>query len=267
MTRLEAIAARTAKGLLRPEMDAVGGFAQPVSRAVAAELIGFDQATVEDVVSASAAAASAADPLAGLVGALHGFAPRAVIYRQLLRDGEGLIGEEDARSLVGLLWLASFTTTERVIARAVLRLLQHPDVHRAITSDPALLAPFAEEVMRLHPPEHLVPRLSAAQTELAGTVIPAGATVYLCLAAANRDPAHYDAPEALRLDRPYRRHFAFGGGIHHCVGAPLARRIVASAITALLGGASELRPLRPIEETQWFATMTALSPSRLDIGL
>ena len=267
LSGLEATAARTAKSLMRPEMDAVGGFSQPVSRAVAAELIGFDQATVAEVVGASDAAAAGADPLGGLVGALHQFAPRAAIYRKFLRDGEGLIGEQEARSLVALLWLASFTTTERVIARGVLRLIEHADVHRAIVAEPALLAPFVEEVMRLHPPEHLVPRLATADTELAGTTIPAGSVVHLCLAAANRDPAVYDEADTLRLDRAYRRHFAFGGGIHHCLGAPLARRVVAAALTTLLGGAPGLRSVRPLEDTQWFASMTALSPSRLDIGL
>jgi cytochrome P450 len=267
LTRLEATAARTARGLLQPEMDAVSGFSQPVSRAVAAELIGFDRATVEEVVAAADAAASGPDPLAGLVGALHGFAPRAAVYRQLLRDGEGLIGEEEARSLVGLLWLASFTTTERVIAWGVLRFLQHPDVRASVRADPQLFGAFIEEVMRLHPPEHLVPRLVTTKTELAGTVLPARALVYLSVAAANRDPELYDSADMLRLDRPHRRHFAFGGGIHHCVGAPLARRVVAAALAALLDGAPALRPVRPLAETPWFATMTALSPTRLEIAV
>lgn len=267
LERLEATAARTAASLLQPEMDAVGGFSLPVSRAVAAELIGFDRATAEELVEATNAAASGPDALNGLVTTLHGFAPRAAVYRQLLKDGEGLIGEAEARSLVGLLWLASTTTTERVIAHGVLRLTRHVEIRAALAADPALLPPFIEEVMRLHPPEHLVPRMTTGETELAGTMIPAGAVVHLCLGAANRDPALYDDPAALRLDRAYRRHFAFGGGIHHCVGAPLARRVVAAALTALLRRPSQLRLRGSADGIQWFASMTALSPSRLDIAL
>jgi cytochrome P450 len=265
--QLEATAARTATALLQPEMNAVGGFSLPVSRAVAAELIGFDRATLDELVEATAAAASAPEPMAALIATLHGFAPRAAVYRQLLKEGEGLIGEAEARSLVGLLWLASTTTTERVIAHSVLRLVEHPDLRDALAADPALVSPFIEEVMRLHPPEHLVPRLTTAETELAGTVIPAGAVVHLCLGAANRDPALYDDPATLRLDRAYRRHFAFGGGIHHCVGAPLARRVVAAALTALLRRSTDLRLRGAPEAISWFASMTALSPSRLDIVL
>jgi cytochrome P450 len=265
--QLEATAARTAAALLQPEMDAVGGFSLPVSRAVAAELIGFDRATLDELVEATGAAASAPDPMGSLIATLHGFAPRAAVYRQLLKDGEGLIGEAEAQSLVGLLWLASTTTTERVIAHSVLRLVQQRELQGALVADTALLPPFIEEVMRLHPPEHLVPRLTAVEMELAGTIIPAGAVVHLCLGAANRDPAHYDDPGTLRLDRAYRRHFAFGGGIHHCVGAPLARRVVAATLTALLRRSSAMRLRGSPDEIPWFASMTALSPSRLDIAL
>jgi cytochrome P450 len=267
LERLEATGARTAAALLGPEMDAVGGFSLPVSRAVAAELIGFDRATVDELVEATNAAAHGADPLAGLVSTLHGFAPRAAVFRQLLKDGEGLIGEAEAHSLVALLWLASTTTTERVIARGVLRLVQHSDVREKVGGDPALLSPFIEEVMRLHPPEHLVPRLTTAETELAGTTIPGGAVVHLCLGAANRDPELYVDAASLRLDRAYRRHFAFGGGIHHCVGAPLARRVVAVSLGALLRHSARPRLLGGPRDIAWFASMTALSPSRLDIAL
>jgi cytochrome P450 len=267
LERLEATAARTAAASIQPEMDAVGGFSLPVSRAVAAELIGFDRATVEELVAATDAAAGGPDPLAGLVSTLHGFAQQAAVYRQLLKDGEGLIGETEAQSLVALLWLASTTTTERVIARGVLRFVQHPDVCEAVAADPALLSPFIEEVMRLHPPEHLVPRLTTRETRLAGTTIPGGALVHLCLGAANRDPELYVDAASLRLDRAYRRHFAFGGGIHHCVGAPLARRVVAVSLAALLRRTARPRLAGAGEDIAWFASMTALSPSRLDIAL
>ncbi len=265
LRRLEATAARTARAMLKPELDAVTEFSQPVSRAVAAELIGFDAATLAEI--AAAADAAATEPLPVLIAALDAFGPRAAIYRSLLRDGQGLIGEAEARSLVRLLWLASNTTTERVIARAVLRLVEHPDILSTLREERTLVAPFIEEVMRLHPPEHILPRLATAEARLGGATIPAGAPVFICVGAANRDPAHFPEPETLRLDRASRRHFAFGSGIHHCVGAPLARRVVAAAIDALLDGAPNLRPLQPPGSEPWFATMTASAPARLGIGL
>jgi pulcherriminic acid synthase len=67
--------------------------------------------------------------------------------------------------------------------------MQHEEVHRAVRGDRALLAPFIEEVMRLHPPEHMVPRVTTEAVKIGDCDIPPGALVYLCVSAANRDPA------------------------------------------------------------------------------
>jgi cytochrome P450 len=109
--------------------------------------------------------------------------------------------------------------------------------------------------------------MTLAETELAGVAIPAGAVVHLCLGAANRDPEQFADPQALRLDRGSRRHFAFGSGIHHCVGAPLARRVVGVTLAALLRRSARPRLLGSPDDIPWFASMTALSPTRLDIAL
>ncbi|HEX8584947.1 MAG TPA: cytochrome P450 [Allosphingosinicella sp.] len=263
LRRLEDTAARAARVAASSRFDAVSGFAQPVSRAVAAELIGFDAATLAEVSAATDAAST--EPLPVLIAALDAFGPRAVIYRQLLRDGEGLIGEAEARSLVRLLWLASNTTTERVVARCVLSLAADPDLQRAVRADRTLVAPLIEEVMRLHPPEHVLPRFTVAEAALGGKTIPAGVPVFLCIGAANRDPAQFEAPAELRLERGSKRHFAFGGGIHHCVGAPLARRVVAAAIGALLDVSPDLRAAEPLDTLPMFASLTALAPTRLEV--
>jgi cytochrome P450 len=267
LRRLDAAAARIADRLVRPQLDAVGGFAGPLSRGVAAELIGFDEAAVADILAGSEAAGAAADPLAALIAGLDAAAPSARLYPDLLSDGEGLIGDAEARSLVRLLWLAANTTTERVIVHSVLRLVEDPALQERVRGDGRLVAPLVEEVMRLHPPEHLVPRLTLSAVELGGVAIPAGAVVHLAIGAANRDPAHFEAPAELRLDRPSKRHFAFGSGVHHCVGAPLARRVIGTALTTLIGRSTQLRPLQPLDSVPYFATMTALSPERLEIAL
>jgi cytochrome P450 len=148
----------------------------------------------------------------------------------------------------------------------VLRLVEQPELQERIAADRALLPLFIDEVLRLHPPELLVPRLTRQDVTIGGADIPAGALVHICVAAANRDPAMFDAPDRLRLDRPARRHFAFGSGIHHCVGAPLARRIVAAALGALLD-AGRLRALEPLDGLAMFTSLTAHAPLKLAVGV
>ena len=265
LDRLEAVGARAARAAIAPRFDAVTGFSEVVSRTVAAELIGFDAATIADIHAATQAAAS--EPLPVLIAALDAFGPRAGIYEQLLRDGDGLIGEVETRSLVRLLWLAAITTTERVIVRCVMMLAEDVRLQQQVRSDRALIAPFVEEAMRLYPPEQVLPRVAAVETELFGARIPAGAPVFLCIGAANRDPSQFDAPAEFRLERASKRHLTFGGGIHHCVGAPLARRVIAAAMNALLDASPNLRPAEPLDALPWFVTMNALSPTRLEVEI
>ena len=264
---LERVAAGIAAERLRPRMDAVEEYAVPVSRGVAASLIGFDETTVAEIVAAKSAATAAARPFAELLDTLDRVAPRAALHGALLEGGDPLIGEREARSLVRLLWLAAATTSERVIARCVLNLLADKELQARVRADRALLGPLIEEVVRLHPEQHFVRRRTTEAVELAGTAIPAGALVHLCIAAANRDPEQFEAPSELRLDRAPRRHFAFGTGVHQCIGAPLARRTVAAALGTLLDAAPDLRPLQPLAAVPFFSSITALTPSRLEIGL
>jgi cytochrome P450 len=113
----------------------------------------------------------------------------------------------------------------------------------------------------------MVPRVTTEAVKIGECDIPPEALVYLCVSAANRDPACFEEPGELRLDRVARRHFAFGGGIHQCVGSSLARRVVAVAIAALLDRTDRFRPLQPLGSIDYFQTMTALSPLRLMVGL
>jgi cytochrome P450 len=267
LDRVAAAAAAAARALIAPEMDVVGDYGFPLTRAVAAELIGFDEADLADLAASESASAAAPMPLDALIAALDRLAPRAALFPKLLAGSDGLLAEEEAASLIRLLWLATTTTTERVITRSILRLLQHPGVRSEVTADRSLLPAFIDEVMRLHPPEHMVPRLTTARFTLAGVDIPAGAPVHLCVSAANRDPARFEAPSEIRLDRPPRSHFAFGRGIHQCLGAPLARRVVAGAIGAILDRAPDFRAAQPLSGIPWFRTITALCPERLVIRL
>jgi cytochrome P450 len=266
LNRLTATAAGAAAALVAPSFDAVEGYGVPISRAVAADLIGFDAATIAEIVEAARQAATMAEGLDLLIRTLDAVADRAAIFRMLGEQSAGTLADGELRSLIRLLWLAATTTTERVIARSVLRLLQHADIRAAVAADRALVGPFIEEVMRLHPPEHMVPRRTVRPVDLAGTAIPTGADVRLCVGAANRDPTQFEDPDSLRLDRGSRLHFAFGAGIHRCLGAPLTRRVVAAAVDALLARAPDFSALEPLDSLDMFATPAALTPRRLLIG-
>jgi cytochrome P450 family 144 len=127
-------------------------------------------------------------------------------------------------TIVHTLLSAGGESTTSLVGNAVYMLATMPDLQRRLREDTALVAPFIEEVLRLESPFRYHLRHVPRTTELLGVTIPAGSTVLLFWGAANRDPAEYERPDKVVLDRPTpRHHLAFGRGIHLCVGAPLAR--------------------------------------------
>jgi cytochrome P450 len=263
IARVERAAAAEAAARLAPEIDSVGGYSVPVSRAAAAELLGFDAAAAAAVAEAVEAAKARPEPVPALVDALDRLADRAALFHSLAAESAGTLGDSELRSLIRLLWLAATTTTERVISRSILGLLRQPALRTTLAADGTLIGPYIEEVMRLFPPELMVPRRATEATSLAGCGIEAGAEVRLCLAAANRDSAAFPDPAELRLDRGPGHHLAFGGGVHRCLGAALARRVATAGLAALLDGAPGLRAAEPLDRIDWFASVTALAPARL----
>ncbi|MGW3368595.1 cytochrome P450 [Streptosporangium canum] len=144
-------------------------------------------------------------------------------------DADELIG------IAGLLLLAGHETTSNMLGLGTLALLRHPDQLAMIREDPAQVEPAVEELLRwLSIVQLLPPRTTTTDVELAGHAIPAGSLVILSLPAANRDPAFIDDPETLDITRTAAGHAAFGHGVHHCLGAPLARMEMRIAFPALL---------------------------------
>lgn len=126
---------------------------------------------------------------------------------------------------VMLLFLAGHETTVNLIGNGTNALLRHPDQLRRLAEDPALATNAVEELLRYDSPVQFSRRIALEPIEVAGTDIAAGDLVMTCLGAANRDPAKF-GPTAGELDlgRPdAREHVSFGSGVHHCLGAALAR--------------------------------------------
>ncbi|MGO4493014.1 cytochrome P450 [Arthrobacter sp. 2YAF22_2] len=140
-------------------------------------------------------------------------------------DGpEGRMEGDQLVSTGLLLLIAGHETTVNLISNGVLTLLRHPEELQRLRDDPELAIPMVEELLRYEPPVHFVPfRTALDDIDVAGTTIPAGSSFTLLLAAGNRDPAHTADPDVFIPGRRNNQHLGFGGGIHLCFGAPLAR--------------------------------------------
>jgi cytochrome P450 len=147
--------------------------------------------------------------------------------------------------------VAGHETTTNLIGATVRALFAHPDLRERLV-DPETVGEVLEELIRHDGPvHHATFRYAAEPVELGGTTIPAGGQVLICLAAANRDERAFTDPGAIDLDRAGPRHLGFGHGIHHCLGAGLARLEGAIAITSLLRRFPELRPAVPLDSLTW----------------
>ncbi|GAA1495541.1 cytochrome P450 [Paeniglutamicibacter kerguelensis] len=150
-------------------------------------------------------------------------------------DGpEGRMTTEELVSVGLLLLIAGHETTVNLISNGALTLLRHPEVLQRLRDDPDLAIPMVEELLRYEPPVHFVPfRTALADIEVAGTTIPEGSAITLVLGAGNRDPGHVSDPDNFVPERENNEHLGFGGGIHMCFGAPLARLEAQVALTEM----------------------------------
>jgi cytochrome P450 len=137
-------------------------------------------------------------------------------------DGERLTDEE-VGNFTALLLLAGHVTTTMLLGNVLLCLDDAPGVYERVRADPSLVGPLLEEVLRLRPPFPRVVRVTTADVEVAGTVIPADSIVWAWVVSANYDEREFADPARFDLHRKGGAHAAFGHGIHFCLGAPLAR--------------------------------------------
>jgi cytochrome P450 len=139
-------------------------------------------------------------------------------------DRDGALTEQEMASTIFQLVVAGHDTTTSLIGNGTVALLRHPAQRDALVADPGLIAQVVEECLRWDAPvPHSTFRYTVDEVRLGGAVIPPYAQVIISLAAANRDPARFGDPEAFDVRRSDGGHLAFGHGIHHCLGAPLAR--------------------------------------------
>jgi cytochrome P450 len=148
-------------------------------------------------------------------------------------DGDRL-SEVDLDNFFSILVVAGNETTRIAIAQGVLAFCEHPEQWQRLRTDPGLLSPAAEEVLRWTCPTHFMRRTATADTCLGGTQIRAGDKVVLWYVSGNRDEAEFPSPDVFDVGRDPNRHLSFGrGGPHLCLGAHLARLEVRVVLGAL----------------------------------
>lgn len=142
---------------------------------------------------------------------------------QAEEDGDRLT-ESELRSMTVLLFIAGHETTMNLIGNGTWALLRHRDQWQRLVDDPGLVGTAVEELLRFDGPVHLTGRVASVDgLEVGGRTFAAGERVLTVLAAANRDPERFVDPDRLDVARAGPGHLAFGFGIHHCLGAALAR--------------------------------------------
>ncbi|MEU9880766.1 cytochrome P450 family protein [Streptomyces phaeochromogenes] len=156
--------------------------------------------------------------------------------------GNGRLTEDELMSLAFLILFAGYENTVQLIGTAVLALLQHPDQLAALRADPSRLPAAVEEFVRYDGPALLaIRRFPREDVTIGDVTVPAGETVLLSLAAANRDPRRFPDADRFDLGRDTGGHLALGHGVHYCLGAPLARLETEIALAALLERLPDLK--------------------------
>jgi cytochrome P450 len=266
----EALDAVVARGT--GEMDLIADLAFPLPFTVISEMLGmptgrrdelraWSHAVVKTLdpvltVEEARAASDASDAMTAYVLeviALKRRAPADDLLSGLIaaeEDGDAL-DERELLDQVMLLYIAGHETTVNLIGNGTHALLRHRDQLARLRDDPGLDQNAVEELLRFDSPVQFSRRIAVADIELRGQTIEAGSFVLTALGAANRDPEHWgDTADELDLGRAgAAQHVSFGSGVHHCLGAALARVEGQAAFGALVRRFDDLQLVE--DEQAW----------------
>jgi cytochrome P450 len=248
----ELLVAQKDRGLI----DIVDDFAYPLPVTVICELLGVPREDAPRLHDWATALVRSLDPAQGMpeeevrqagqaAVQMGEYLSQLIEYRRAepahdllsgLVAGDDPAGRMDGRELIStmiLLLVAGHETTVNLITNGMLALLRNPDVLERLRREPELDITLVEEMLRYDPPVQFRTRTTLADVEVGGVTIPKGASVVLLLASGSRDPARFSEADRFVPDREDNQHLGFGGGIHYCVGAPLARIEAQVALGAL----------------------------------
>jgi cytochrome P450 len=259
------------KWIARGEGDLMELLAMPVPLIVIAWLLGLDVDYCREIrpradgVIARHADVQSAQPRRrdeGREAEVAYFSRMIAQRRQMVADGAELpadtltalvtaevdgrvLTDADVLGFMGFLFIAGSQTTTQLIGNLVWRLLQHPDQMALVRNDRSLVPNAVEESLRYDAPVHGLFRTNTQETEIGGVPIPENSKVMCAFFSANHDPAVWDNPETFDITRDLetlrRKHYAFGKGIHYCMGAPLSRVEAAVTLEAVVDRMANLR--------------------------
>jgi cytochrome P450 len=242
--------------------DLMEALAAPLPTIVIAEMLGVDPGDQADFKRWSDALIQAFNPrrtpeqeeaLEYGRNSLRDYLARVVEQRRAVRTNDlisALLNAEEkgerltTREIVStcnLLLVAGNMTTTDLISNGVLALLQHPDQLAKLRARPELMKNAVEEMLRFDPPVVQTGRITLAPLQIGGSALESGEWITASLMAAGHDPAVHQNPHSFDIERANTNHFAFGGGMHFCLGAPLARAEAEIAIGVLLERFPNLR--------------------------
>ncbi|MET9612842.1 cytochrome P450 [Kitasatospora indigofera] len=186
-------------------------------------------------------------------------------------DGIAMSDREVTALIINVL-LAAVEPADKTLALLFKHLIDHPGQLAQVREDPTLLPAAIAETLRFTPPVQLIPRQVEQDAEFGGAVVPAGATVFCMIGAANRDPEAFTAPDAFDIHRPdlgtarsftaAAQHLAFGAGLHQCVGAAFARAETETVAALLLPLLDQVRHVPAPATGRPVSTPGAPSPCR-----
>jgi hypothetical protein len=242
--------------------DGIADFAVPLPISVLADMFGFPRADwplfyawSKDISLTLNAfrTEEEAQRLKAAEGALETYLRDAIAARRknpgtdlisglvLAQEGAERLGDAEIASVSFVIVLAGNVTTTDLIGNSIVTLLDNPKELARLRTEPALIKSAVEELLRYNPPVAVTTRHPLQPGTYLGCPVKAGTGLVVSILAANRDPEVFAEPHALKLDRNAKDHLAFGGGVHHCIGAPLARLEAEIALSSLFARFPRLR--------------------------
>jgi cytochrome P450 len=250
-----------------PPANLVADFALPIPSLVICELLGVPYEDREDFQRRATRQLNFSIPFkermtlveaarAHMLSLVHHARrdPGEDILGMLVREHGDDVTDYELVGIGSLLLLAGHETTSNMLGLGTIALLQRPDQLAAVRDDPDAIGPAIEELMRyLSVVQNAIARVTTTDVTIGDTVIPEGQIVILSLPSANRDPRYIEHPDTLDITRGAMGHLGFGHGVHHCLGAPLARMEMRIAFPALFRRFPNLALAEDIQDIRFHA--------------